>query len=229
MKTQNDSIQASGSYITADKGAQIDWLIRRYDGKPHFSAMGHTLYGAGQCLESIAEAYPQDRDAMRLIEIWRKHHLKAIAEDTASAFAVTLPNNADGLSFYDRQTAAFLASNGVKLRATLSNSKTPAWGPNHGGNHYRVTLSGKCRRLTFDFWGSINDAQNGEDPSAYSILACISSDAYTSDTFADFCSEMGESEDSIKALQLFRRCSAFAKRLRAFFTEAELSQLSEIR
>jgi hypothetical protein len=60
------------------------------------------------------------------------------------------------------------------------------------------------------------------------VLACISGDAYTPETFADFCAEYGYESDSIKSLQTFRRCSAFAKRLRAFFTGAELEQLQEI-
>jgi len=148
---------------------------------------------------------------------------------------------------YDQQAENFLTSNGLKFRATLSDTKTPPWGqgPTHG-HHYRVTLSSGIRatgkrnkgggvafrkggRLTFDFWGSIADAEKGiKTVKPYDVLACISSDAYTPATFADWCSEYGDSADSIKALQTFRRCSAFAKRLRAFFTEAELEQLSEI-
>lgn len=145
-------------------------------------------------------------------------------------------------SQYDKQAADFLTKNGVKIRITLSDSKTLAWSEDgKHGHHYRVTLSksGKSKpypakmgigaRLTFDFWDSISAMEKGEDPSAYDVLACISSDSYCADSFADFCSEMGESEDSIKALQTFRRCSAFAKRLRAFFSESELAQLQEIR
>lgn len=64
---------------------------------------------------------------------------------------------------------------------------------------------------------------------AYDALSCVSGDAYTPDTFADFCAEYGDDEDSIKALQLFRRCNRFAKRLRAFFTEVELADLAEIK
>lgn len=66
-------------------------------------------------------------------------------------------------------------------------------------------------------------------PSAYDVLSCISGDAHCPDTFAEFCGEFGYDEDSIKATQLFNRCSAFAKRLQAFFTPAELEQLAEIR
>jgi hypothetical protein len=139
---------------------------------------------------------------------------------------------------YTRQAEKFLTDNGIKFRATLSDSKTPAWktaGEKHG-HHYRVTLSRSKRpqgsrpdRLVFDFWGSIADAEKGETKvSAYDVLACISGDVHCPETFADFCAEYGDNEDSIKALQLFRRCSAFAKRLRAFFTPKEIESLSEI-
>lgn len=212
------------------------------------------------------------------------------------------PTTAPVKSEYDTQAEAFLTDHGLKFRATLSDSKTPAWADDEKhGHHYRVTIShkadvprespGASRRLTFDFWGSIADAEklatatrrkkeltesikNAEyhlspiqahgfprnellsqdaankrehladlkarlagvekdaqdaHPSAYDVLACISSDACAPETFADFCDVYGYERDSIKALQTFRRASAFAKRLRQFFTEAELSALTEIR
>jgi hypothetical protein len=186
---------------------------------------------------------------------------------------------------YETAATDFLSRNGLKFRATLSDSKTPAWAKDgeECGHHYRVTLSrpkakthrlgfndgpdqgyqltrivgktclgaeitrnGSARyakrqdlekmehwkdvpRLVFDFWSSIADAQSGVlTVSAYSVLACISGDAYPPETFADFCAEYGYESDSIKALQMFRRCDRFAKRLRAFFTESELQDLSEI-
>jgi hypothetical protein len=131
---------------------------------------------------------------------------------------------------YDQQAEQFLTANGIKFRATLSDTKTPAWSDNgKHGHHYRVTLSKPAKRLTFDFWSSIKDAEDGiKTVTPYSVLACISGDAYTPETFKDFCAEFGYEPDSIKALQTFRRCNAFAKRLRAFFTPAELEQLQEI-
>lgn len=192
---------------------------------------------------------------------------------------------------YETAANDFLSRNGLKFRATLSNSKIAPWDEDgEDRNHYRVTISrhrlpdtmgdesdldfvrrvGIERagngRLVFDFWGSVADAkalpeaekrlqdmrlqmQNMEphlrlnwthslharklavealNPSAYDVLACISGDAYTPETFADFCAEYGYETDSIKALQQFRRCDRFAKRLRAFFTEKELTELSEI-
>jgi hypothetical protein len=190
-------------------------------------------------------------------------------------------------SEYDIQAEKFLADNGIKFRATLSDSKAPAWQDEKSGksgHHYRVTLSksfpkgnnqpfdlflnGKCvdtvfysigamvtpdevlksyvghdggnadscrrskrdaKRITFDFWGSISDAEKGiKTVSAYDVLACISSDANCADNFKDFCSDFGYDQDSIKGLQTFRRCSLFAKRLKAFFTSNEIEQLQEI-
>ena len=140
---------------------------------------------------------------------------------------------------YDTQAEQFLTSNGIKFRATISDTKSPAWSVNgRHGHHYRVTLHSvfapdrakhDTRRIVFDFWSSISDQIKGvKTVRPYDVLACVSGDAYCPETFKDFCAEYGYDEDSIKALQAFRRCSAFAKRLRAFFTEAELTQLQEI-
>lgn len=127
---------------------------------------------------------------------------------------------------YDKQATEFLAKYGLAMRITLSDSKPANWEP--AGHHYRVTLSRKGSRLAFDFWGSVNDMQKGEDPSEYDVLACISGEVYTPDTFEEFCLEYGGDEDSIKTRQTFIRANRFAKSLRAFFTEEELSALSEI-
>lgn len=65
-------------------------------------------------------------------------------------------------------------------------------------------------------------------PTPYDVLACISSDVHCPETFADFCAEYGSDEDRRKAEQTFRRASAFARKLRTFFTDAEQEELSEI-
>lgn len=128
---------------------------------------------------------------------------------------------------YDTQAESFLTDNGLKLRITLSDSKPAPWSP--AGHHYRVTLSAPGRkRVTFDFWDSLAAEQAGTTPSPYSILACLSGEVTTPDTFEDYCDTFGENPDSLKARQTWKRCHSFAQRLRAFFTPAELDQLSEI-
>lgn len=116
------------------------------------------------------------------------------------------------------------------------------------GLRYRVTFTrmDNSKTLAFDFWGSIHDrellelatrhpASSGEriaalkaKPTAYDVLACISSDVNCPDSFHDFCAEYGDDEDSRKAEALHKRCLTFAKELREFFTAEALNDLQEI-
>jgi hypothetical protein len=132
---------------------------------------------------------------------------------------------------YHEQANKFLQMHGIKFRATLKDTKTPAWkqANEKSGHHYRVTLSKPGKRIVFDFWGSIADAESGKkNIHAYEVLACISGEINCPESFEDFCAEYGYESDSIRALQTFRRCNAFAKRLRAFFADDEAEKLSEI-
>lgn len=288
MKTPTKQ-DIKGSYITPDGKAQIDFGITYQNGYPEFTACGYFEGSGGQCRDLIRDAYGSKLscgDFHDLLYLWRDYHLKSLdganpaVLRTLKAWASRYPFR----NYYHAQADQFLQENGLKLRATLSDSKTPPWsnGGAHG-HHYRVTISrpkakthrlhwndgaaqgyqlvhivgrvpstgaeivrnGSSRyasletlqqvekwnpvpRITFDFWDSVANANAGKAPTAYSVLACISSDAHTSETFEDWCSEYGESTDYLKALQTFRRCNTFAKRLRAFFTPAELEQLAEI-
>ena len=145
-------------------------------------------------------------------------------------------------SLGDSLAESFLERNRVDCRIALSNTKTAPWSGGDaplGRNHYRVTLShfgaaftaerGTGRnRLVFDWWGSKADAEARRNPSAYDILACISSDINTPETLKDFLSEFGGNADSIETRQTWRRASLFAKRLREFFSESERAELAEI-
>lgn len=281
--TDQSRTEISGSYRTPDGNAQIDFGITYLNGYPEYTSSGHFDGSSGQCLDAILAAYPDNVMVQDLHARWSKFHLQDVSKhpsviDKTRRGAENFPF----VSFYETQAQDFLSRNGLKFRATLSDSKIAPWsepimkdcpcchgrgekrnpqekpqtvyeqqwGLNkptyspcpecHGKckvedkecpapHHFRVTLSKEGNRLTFDFWSSIADAQAGVlTVTSYSVLACISGDAYTPETFADFCAEYGYESDSIKALQQFRRCGRFAKRLRAFFTESELQELSEI-
>ena len=148
------------------------------------------------------------------------------------------------MSEYDDKAEAFLAKFALKVRTVHHGDCCPKWDstqersghrgcPQYGtihGDRYRVTISRKGGgRVSFDFWNSLSAQQSGEDVTAYDVLACISSKAYCPDSFEDFCGEYGYEQDSRKALATFKRCAAFAERLRAFFSEDELEALSDIR
>jgi hypothetical protein len=148
-------------------------------------------------------------------------------------------------SKYTKQAAEFLSRNGLKMRATFKGmDKCPKWGSdparvagscatcgNIHGDRFRVTLwrEGKPGRVSFDFWGSYHDHQTGEtELTAYDVLACISGDANTPDTFEEFCSEYGYEEDSRRAFKTFQACDRLGRKLRRLFTVAEMAELSEI-
>lgn len=146
------------------------------------------------------------------------------------------------MSEYIEQAEKFLEAHGLRFRATFKGDKCPAWSgianerngcPQCGaihGDRYRVTISRKGGgRISFDFWNSQKDSQDGKEPTDYDVLACISGDVHCPEDFAEFCSEYGYEEDSRKAEATFRRCAAFGRRLRAFFTAEEIDQLQEIR
>ena len=136
------------------------------------------------------------------------------------------------MSEYDKQAADFLAKYGIKFRASLSDTKTAPWAKEKFGqyHHYRVTLSKPGARVSFDFFGSTADYKAGrKETTPYDVLACLSCDVDTPETFEGFCSEYGCNEDSRKDYAAFKRCDRLARRLRTFFTEAERADLSEIR
>ena len=137
------------------------------------------------------------------------------------------------MSEYEKKANDFLTANGIKFRATFKDAKCPPYcdGKHIHGERYRVTLHrpGQPGRLSFDFWNSQHDMEAGEQPTAYDVLACISSDLNCPESFKEFCGEYGYEEDSRKAYATFKRCASFAKRLNAFFTDdKERADLGEI-
>ncbi len=135
---------------------------------------------------------------------------------------------------YDKQADTFLTSHSLHFRAVRRADKCPPYCDEGGGHlhgeRYRITISRKGDgRVSFDFWNSRHDVENGETTvKPYCVLACISSDTYTPDTLEEFCGELGYDKDSRKAEQVWKRCAAFAKKLRRFFDEEELTALAEI-
>lgn len=84
-------------------------------------------------------------------------------------------------------------------------------------NSYRVTLSYKGRRYTFDFWQGIGIT---EEPTAHGCLDCLLSDAQSGEMdFPEFCSEFGYDEDSRRAEKTWKACQKAAPKLRRLLGE----------
>ena len=137
------------------------------------------------------------------------------------------------MSIYEEQARQFCQENNVEIKVNYAAHEFPPWeGAKEKVDQYRISLKrqfGDQRRsISFDFWTSIVDTAKNKIPTEYDILACISSDYYTPDTFEEFCANYGYDNDSIKAQNAFKRCLKFAKKLRTFFTESEAEKQQEI-
>jgi hypothetical protein len=135
------------------------------------------------------------------------------------------------MSEYDKQAQDFITEHSLKIRLTFLGEQINKWDDQNYRPKYKVTITRKGgigKKLTFTFWDSIANYEKGKEPSAYSILTCLSSDLNTPSTFEDFCSEFGYSDDSIKAKAIFRLCLKQTTKIRNFFTITELGELSSI-
>jgi hypothetical protein len=136
------------------------------------------------------------------------------------------------MSNYDKQAQQFLEKFGLKIRTVYMGLQiNDLWDDKTHRPKYRVRITRKGgigKKLTFTFWDSISNYEDGKEPSAYSILASIASDQTCPDTFQEFCAEYGYSDDSIKARRMFKLCLNLTTRMRNFFTITELGELSEI-
>lgn len=96
-------------------------------------------------------------------------------------------------------------------------------------HHYRfsirISYDGKYRY--FSYWTSYQDWRNAKeelDESDYkNALNCILSDSYAAqNTFEDFCSEFGYSNDSIKALGVYNDCKYYSQKMESLFSGLDL-------
>ena len=134
------------------------------------------------------------------------------------------------MSEYEAQAQKFLDTYGFEIKTAFKGDRCPPWEEKciHG-DRYRVTIRRKVKillrpaSLSFDFWNSQRDMQEGKRPSPYAVLSCISSEASSPTDADEVVEEYGPMPPS-KA----KAIAASAKRFQSFFTEDELSALSEI-
>lgn len=135
-------------------------------------------------------------------------------------------------SEYEIQAEKFLEKNELKINFTLLGVDTPKWEDKKAlHNHYKITISRKGapgKKLSFQWWDSINATEKDEQPTAYDALTGISSDSHQYADFKEFCDELGFDFDSIKALHTYREYTRLANRINKFFTGKEIEELNEI-
>lgn len=109
------------------------------------------------------------------------------------------------IKFKDGKTFALTS----KLKAEGVDFLQESGSPYH--NKFRVTVSADGKAVSFDFYGSQADFEKGvkdltEDDLKLAFRSFIEDSVGGSQDFNDFCAEMGMSNDSIKALNIWKSC-----------------------
>jgi hypothetical protein len=101
------------------------------------------------------------------------------------------------MSQYDQQAADFLTKHGITFSFKLSNTKAPSWkDDSRPVNHFIATFKKAGKKMSFDFFDSINNFEKGvTELRAYDALTCCSSELYCPDTFVGFCGDYGYDDE----------------------------------
>lgn len=130
-------------------------------------------------------------------------------------------------SKYDRQAEEFLFKYQIQMRVKWLDNKKPTWWKfdSFTSDHYKVILEKVDNIIMFNFWTSTYH----NIPSEYDILACISSEATDNyRNFKEFCDNLGYNYDSIKDYKQYKSWRRHNRKLRRFFNDEEIKELSKI-
>ena len=138
---------------------------------------------------------------------------------------------------YEKQANLFLLNTNTSFQYALVNVVLGF--PNDDSdkeprNHFKVLLKNSKGEITLDYYGSINDHQQGiETLSPYNVLASLSYNVYQpSDSMWEFAEELGYVISTEKTFKNVQRIHKEVKRqhqaLVKMFTKEELEQLQDI-
>ena len=127
---------------------------------------------------------------------------------------------------YEAQAERFLDEFNLTLRVAFKGDKCPPWDDHRHihGDRYRITIKRKAgKSISLDFWNSLSDVRQGNRPTAYDVLSCISAESQSPTNPDEVAKEFGGMKPS-EAIAVAK----FATRLQRFFSNHELEQLAEI-
>lgn len=119
----------------------------------------------------------------------------------------------------------------VVINSTFKGDKVAPWGEGiENWNRHIVSVNIGKVLIRFDFWGSLAEGELRRDSDNIFALYCLLSDGLGAEGgFKDFCDQFGYSEDSIKALKVFRACERqLSKCLRIGDKDVLYSLINEI-
>lgn len=146
---------------------------------------------------------------------------------------------------YDKQARDFLKKPGYNITITKRNFRESVLVDKAGckigkRSHYWVTITriykDNSKNLVkgrysptffeFEFIDSVHNYEKKQNPSDYSILACLTK--YDPINHENFCREYGYDPDSIKGLEIYKAVKEEWEKVSGFFSVEELNELRDI-
>lgn len=117
-----------------------------------------------------------------------------------------------------------------EIKATYKGDKKASWSDNNFNNHMvKVVNTENGNRLTFEFWASIASIELKTEYDIINAFYSFVSDAVAgSETFDNFCSELGYSTDSREAEKTWKKCQKQLIKLRKIFDGDIYNLLNEL-
>ena len=137
-----------------------------------------------------------------------------------------LSKGANKMNKYEKRAKNFLKKTNTTINIEFEGYKTHFVGEETKRNIYKVTLENKRGTYIYKFGDSINNFEKCLKPTAYDVLACLTT--YDPDTFKEFCSSYGYKITEVKPKIIYERVVKEYEGLTQIFTKEELILLSEI-
>ena len=182
--------------------------------------------------QELAADIPKDDHPM-LAESWNNYtdslakdgELTALQYHYAPSYDDPMPGEGSRYDELSDDREFILDAMGIELDSVASSGTREGW--DAGASHWKCVLTHNGMTTErFDY--SMGSAHNWM-PDACDVLYSLLLDAsYGEYDFDDYCSELGESEDSRKAYASWEACRALGAELDRLFTSSELEQLREL-
>ena len=133
------------------------------------------------------------------------------------------------MSEYTDQADNFLVKHNLKFRAVFLERDLFFSGDKEERDVYTLTLVRTVKpgkRVSFKFGQSIRGSENGDIPTAYDLLACLTKS--DPGDFQNFCDDFGYDLDSRQAEKTFKSVKREWLKVSRFFSPAEIDELLEV-
>ena len=127
---------------------------------------------------------------------------------------------------YTKQAEKFLKETGTEFKAVFLKNGLHFTGDTEPRDIYKITLTRGKRIYKFDFGQSINNSDGKTKPSAYDVLACLTTSEIGD--FKNFCGDFGYDEDSRKAEKTYKAVVKELDNVQKLWNDKEIEQLQEI-